>query len=191
MNFFQNIPISRKGCVSVLTVLLNEYKESEPVPPVFNNADLKFVQGMIPHHTQATIMADYALDPLVNASAAIIKLATQIRAAQVPEIELMTNFLKAWDKPIKMEMDMDMDGMLTPAELDALKKMKGQEFDQAWLKSMIRHHLGAVMMANDIIKNGFNSEVLELAKAMIDEQQEEIKSMQAILTPQMHDAKKD
>ncbi len=162
--------------------LLYAYDESKPDVLAFNNADLMFVHSMVPHHQQAITMADYALDPLVGASVAIINLATQIKGAQGPEIEQMMNFLKAWDKPMNMEMDMEMDGMLTLAELDTLKQLRGQEFDRVWLRSMNRHHEGGVMMANDIIKNGVNSEVLELAKAIIVEQLEEIKIMLALIT---------
>lgn len=149
--------------------------------PVFNHADLMFVQGMIPHHKQAMILSDYALDPLMKASAAILNLASQIKAAQGPEIKQLTDFLKTWGQPMNMEMEMH--GMLTPAELDALKQLEGQEFDQAWLRSMIVHHKGAVMMANDVIQKGINSEVFALAKDIIDGQVKEINTMQALLTP--------
>jgi len=155
--------------------------------PVFNHADLMFVQGMIPHHKQAITLADYALDPLMRASAAIINLASQIKAAQDPEIAYMTVLLKAWDQPMRMDMKMKMDGMLTPAEMDAIKQLKGQDFDQAWVKGMIAHHQGAVMMAKVVIKNGINPDVSKLAKAIIDGQVAEIKTMQALLRPELGD----
>ena len=54
----------------------------------FNDADVAFAQGMIPHHQQAVEMADMALE---NAESDEVKdLAERINAAQDPEIETMT-----------------------------------------------------------------------------------------------------
>jgi hypothetical protein len=65
----------------------------------FNDADVTFAQGMIPHHQQAIEMADIALDPATGASAQVRDLATRIKAGQDPEIQLMTGWLAAWGQP--------------------------------------------------------------------------------------------
>lgn len=56
------------------------------------NADLGFVQGMIPHHQGAIDMANVQLQYGTNPD--IRQLASQIKAAQAPEIEQMQNWLK-------------------------------------------------------------------------------------------------
>ena len=56
----------------------------------FNDDDVMFAQMMIPHHEQAIELADIALDPAVGASTDIRTLATEIKNAQDPEIEQMT-----------------------------------------------------------------------------------------------------
>lgn len=66
----------------------------------FNDADVVFTQGMIPHHRQAIEMAEMALAPEAEASAEVQALATQIQGAQDPEIETMTGLLESWGQPI-------------------------------------------------------------------------------------------
>lgn len=66
--------------------------------PVLNDADVTFAQQMIPHHEQAIQMAQIAQthsqDPRIH------DLARRIDAAQRPEIQIMTGWLRAWGKPI-------------------------------------------------------------------------------------------
>ena len=149
----------------------------------FNDADVMFAQMMIPHHEQAIAMSDIALDPNTGASAAIIALATQIKGAQDPEISQMKNLLTAWGMPTDMgSMDHSsmMDGMLSLEEMDTLGQLKGTEFDKAWAKGMIAHHEGAIVMANDVLANGKNSEILTLANAVVSSQTTEIETLKPL-----------
>jgi uncharacterized protein (DUF305 family) len=116
----------------------------------FNEADVMFAQMMIPHHEQAIELADMALDPTLMASEQVKPLASQIKSAQDPEIDLMTQWLTDWDQPLmdmSEEHDMSMDGMLSVDEIAALGELTGTEFDQAWATAMIAHHKGAIKMA--------------------------------------------
>ena len=156
---------------------------SIPESADFNDADVMFAQMMIPHHEQAIEMSDIALDPNTGASAAIIALATQIKGAQDPEISQMKNLLTTWGMPMEMS-SMDhssmMDGMLSLEEMDTLGQLKGAEFDKAWAKGMIAHHEGAITMANDVLANGKNSEILALANAVVSGQSAEIKTLKPL-----------
>jgi len=156
---------------------------SIPESADFNDADVMFAQMMIPHHEQAIEMSDIALDPNTGASAAVIALATQIKGAQDPEISQMKNLLTTWGMPMEMgSMDHSsmMDGMLTPEEMDTLGQLKGAEFDKAWAKGMIAHHEGAIAMANDVLANGKNSEILALANAVVSGQSTEIEILKPL-----------
>ena len=148
----------------------------------FNDGDVEFLQMMVPHHEQALVLADIALDPTRGASQAIIDLATQITAAQSPEIELMVSLLDSWgeelDEHAMHNSDDDM-GMLSDDEIDELSTLSGVDFDTAWAKAMLGHHRGAVAMAEDVLSNGANREVMDLARAIIATQNAEI----AILEP--------
>ena len=157
--------------------------DSTPESADFNDADVIFAQMMIPHHQQAIEMSDIALDPNSQASAAIIALATQIKEAQDPEISQMKNLLTNWGKSMEMgsmHHSSMMDGMLSLEEMDTLGQLKGAEFDKAWAKGMIAHHEGAIAMANEVLANGKNSEILALANAVVSGQTAEIKTLKPL-----------
>lgn len=152
----------------------------------FNAADVMFAQGMIPHHEQAIEMADIALDPTVGAGPEVLDLATRIKAAQDPEVDQMTTWLTDWGQPLTMDMSdghtmAGMEGMLTADELDALGELRGAEFDRAWMEGMIRHHEGAIVMADEVIANGKHPDVQTLAGAIITAQRAEIDEMRALI----------
>ena len=151
----------------------------------FNDDDVMFAQMMIPHHEQAIEMSDIALDPTVGASDAVRQLATRIKGAQDPEIEMMTGMLTGWGKSTEMDNSMDhgsmMDGMLTAEELDALGMLRGAEFDRAWMEAMIKHHEGALAMAKDVLEGGTDPAVRKLAEEIVSGQQAEIDEMRGLL----------
>ena len=141
---------------------------------------------MIAHHEQAIEMAEIALDPNVGASAAVVDLATRIKGAQDPEVELMTGWLTAAGEPVAMDAseghDMSsMEGMMTAEQMDAMAAMTGADFDQIWLQMMIAHHEGAISQSQTVKANGSNADVLALAETIITAQQAEITEMQALL----------
>ena len=152
----------------------------------FNDDDVVFAQGMIAHHEQAIEMADIALDPSIGASADVQDLATRVKAAQDPEIEIMTEWLTAWGQPVQMDTSGDhdmssMEGIMSAEEMDELGGATGAEFDTMWLEMMIRHHKGAISMAEAVKASGSNPDVLSLAEQIITAQQAEIEEMQALL----------
>lgn len=152
----------------------------------FNDADETFAQSMIPHHEQAVEMATLALDPRANASPEVKLLAEGVQAAQAPEIAQMKQWLTAWGAPMEMD-TMDghdmaaMDGMMSNDDMTALGEASGTSFDTMWLEMMIRHHEGAIAMANTVKSSGADPQVETLADAIIAGQQAEIDKMQALL----------
>ena len=150
----------------------------------FNDADIMFAQMMIPHHEQAIELADMALDPTLMASEQVKALGSQIKNAQDPEIDLMAQWLDEWEQPL-MDMSVDhsmtMEGMLSVDELGAIGQMNGEEFDQAWIQSMIAHHKGAIEMADTVKDEGKSALVQELADAIIQAQILEINTLELLL----------
>lgn len=153
-----------------------------------NDADVTFVQGMLPHHEGALAMAQLAdgraMDPRV------IDLADRIEAAQGPEIETMTGWLEEWGEPLPEEnmggMDhgsggMDMEGM-SEEDMTALDSSSGAEFDRMFLEMMIPHHQGAVDMAKTEIADGSNPDAVDMAREIVESQTAEIEEMQTLLT---------
>jgi uncharacterized protein (DUF305 family) len=69
-----------------------------PAAQAHNRADITFATEMIPHHAQAVSMSKLAAQ---QASSPRVKdLATRIEAAQQPEIDQMSGFLRAWGAPV-------------------------------------------------------------------------------------------
>ena len=150
----------------------------------FNGADVAFATDMISHHRQAVEMADLAA---TRAESAEVKaLAAQIKAAQAPEIQMMSGWLTTWKIPVPEEMGgMDMSGtmpgMMSTEDMDKLKNSSGAEFDQMFLTMMIAHHQGAIEMAKPEQADGNSSEAIALAKKIEAAQTAEIATMQGLL----------
>ena len=128
----------------------------------YTPADAKFMQGMIVHHAQAVVMGDWATTH--GASKAVAVLCRRIAISQRDEIKTMANWLTAHgvsapDTNIVMgdtlpgaPQPMLMQGMLTGAQLMELRAARGPEFDRLFLKDMIYHHAGAIVMVDDLLK---------------------------------------
>lgn len=61
----------------------------------------------------------------------------------------------------------------------SLEGKTGDAFDQTFIKEMIIHHEGAVMMAQLALKNAKHVEIKDLAQKIITAQESEIKVMQS------------
>lgn len=154
----------------------------------FNDADVVFVQEMVQHHEQAIEMADLALAGSANASVEVMSLAQRIMDAQNSEIELMKSWLEDWDRSMQMGSTsdssmggMDSPGMMSDEAMASMSGMMGSEFDMTWSESMIKHHRGALEMANAIKLNGMNADVMNLADQIISGQTAEITEMEHML----------
>ena len=152
----------------------------------FNESDVMFAQMMIPHHQQAVELADLALEPTSAASPEILQLAQQIRDGQEPEIKQMTALLIQWEQPLDSHAAMghgsEMEGMLSEQEMMRLATLTGSEFDAAWIAAMTIHHQGAIAMASVAANDGVNPDIKALTAAIIEVQQREIETLQALST---------
>ncbi|WP_211188516.1 DUF305 domain-containing protein [Gordonia asplenii] len=147
-----------------------------------NSADVMFNQMMIPHHSQALEMA--ALVDSRTTTPAVRQLAASIRTAQQPEIDQMTARLKAWGQPTEMSGGHGghrMSGMMSDADMTELTAARGTEFDRKWLSMMVRHHEGAVAMADAELTDGVDAGSRTLAAAIKTAQLAEIARMNTLL----------
>lgn len=148
-----------------------------------NAADVTFARAMIPHHEQAVRMSELAATRASDQQ--VSQLATQIKSAQGPEIELMQGWLKAWGQPTAMPgHDMgamgDMPGMMTPEQMTALEGLSGAAFDRQYVDMMIAHHQGAITMAKTEQADGADPAAKELAGKIVADQTAEIATLQQI-----------
>jgi len=166
-------------------------------------ADVEFMQGMIMHHAQAIEMTGLISSHTENKDLRL--LGARISSSQSDEIKFMKRWLATRGQPISMpmsdtsdpktsEMDKHMDhsahpmalmpGMLTPEQMNALRKAKGAEFDHLFLTGMIQHHNGALIMVKDLFDTagaGQDAELFNFATDADNSQRAEIKIMQSML----------
>jgi uncharacterized protein (DUF305 family) len=140
--------------------------------------EIMFAQGMIPHHQQAVEMSNMALRN--GASPEVKKLAKGIISAQGKEISQFKYWLTATKSSMTMGHDMGMGGMLSKSELAALKRLKGSNFDTAFLRAMIAHHEGALEMLS-MLEGTKNSEAKRIATDIRAGQSAEITLMKKLL----------
>jgi uncharacterized protein (DUF305 family) len=146
--------------------------------------DLRFLDGMIPHHEGAVVMAEAALENSQRPE--ILQLAEEIIAAQAVEIAQMQEWREAWypeaDEPIMYDPATGEDVPMTP-EMESAMRMDmdlggaDDEFDRRFIEAMIPHHQGAVDMAEDLLEKTDRPELKALGQEIISSQQAEIDQM--------------
>lgn len=157
--------------------------------PEHNDADVSFAQNMIVHHQQAIEMSDIVIEKAENPD--VKALAERIKGAQTPEIEILRTWLEEWGEEETPSNDaghggMDMGGddatMMTEDEMAELEAAEGAALDKMFLEMMIRHHEGAISMAEAEVEDGEYPDAIELAEKIVDDQSAEIDEMKALLT---------
>jgi uncharacterized protein (DUF305 family) len=167
--------MKRVFLVLIGALLLSGCATSSPSNSEFSSDDIAFAEQMIPHHEQAIEMSEIAQLNTTNPD--VLQLAQEIKDAQSPEIELM----KSWTG-VKASTHAGhlMDGMLSQSELSELRQAKGKEFDRLFLQGMIKHHEGAIEMAQEVATSK-NKDVVNLSTAIIATQKLEIDTMNELL----------
>jgi uncharacterized protein (DUF305 family) len=166
------------------------------LPPA-SPKDVEFMQGMIMHHAQAVEMT--ALIDSHSTNKDLSLLGARISHSQSEEIKFMRRWLEARGEPTELPakmggmdmsgMDMSkhemlMPGMLTKAQMDALRNAQGKEFDRLFLTGMIQHHGGALTMVKDLFDTagaGQDAVLFNFATDVDSGQRAEIRIMQGML----------
>jgi uncharacterized protein (DUF305 family) len=152
--------------------------------------DRQFIDMMVPHHQGAIEMARIAQQRSEHPE--IKQLAEMIVRSQDDEIGKMKNWRSAWfgsdQTPPMNEMPMvpGMEGahgghggagtMDMAAEVESLRRTT-EPFDRAFVDAMIPHHESAIDAAKAAENRAQRSEIKELARAIIADQQREIDQM--------------
>ena len=154
-------------------------------------ADVKFMQGMIHHHSQAVEMVELLKTHTTSHDMQL--LGQRIEISQQDEIKMMQHWLSARGQAVPepmpgmsmpgMEAPL-MPGMLTPDEMHRLAAANGPAFDRLFLEGMIKHHGGALTMVHDLFATpgaGQDSEIFAFASDVDADQRMEIDRMSAML----------
>lgn len=160
-----------------------------PDAPGDTSADAGFARDMATHHEQAVEMAEAirARSPAKD----IAVLATDIALTQQAQIGRMRGWLDAWGlAPTGRELPMTwmghpagglMPGMASRAEIAALAEAATPDAEVVFLRLMIRHHQGGVLMAEGAVARARTPDVRRLAEGIIGAQRREISLMHDML----------
>jgi uncharacterized protein (DUF305 family) len=179
-----------------MTLIAAAARADETVEPLYNAADLEFLQHMIVHHDQALTMCVWV--PARSDREEFVRFARYVERAQAAEIREMQSLLDiAAERGLALPEqhlhgDPPMAGMLSTAEMRAIEAADGVEFERLWLEGMIRHHEGAVTMARDQQQQQLDTgrqpyELAVLVEDILIEQRAEIAKMRGWLTAWGHD----
>lgn len=169
-------------------------------PAVPNAADIGFARDMQVHHDQAVEMAMIAYEETDDET--VRALSYDIATGQAAQNGMMFEWLTQWGVPQQgtlMSWMGDADGhgshgtaadadpaevrasmgMATDAELAELRSATGTALDCQFLTLMIRHHQGAIPMADAVLERGSIPRVLQVAETMKTNQTAEIDAMRA------------
>jgi uncharacterized protein (DUF305 family) len=154
--------------------------------PADQNLDLRFIDGMTPHHQGAIAMSKSALQKSKRPE--IKKLAAEIIKAQETEIAQMQNWRKTWYPnagTTLMAWHSQMGHMMAMSESQKQEMMMSEDlgnadpnFDLRFLNAMIPHHEAALVMAKEVQAKTKRTEVQKLAEDILFSQKAEIDQMQ-------------
>lgn len=173
--------------------------DTRPTLPPTSSKDVEFMQGMIMHHAQAVEMTDMIAERTQNRD--IQFLGERISKSQSDEMAFMVRWLEARGQATEMKMSggaqhtshahgatqaatHQMPGMLSPKQMQELKSAKGADFDLLFLKGMIQHHEGALVMVKELHESpgtAQDAELFNFASDVDSGQRAEIKTMQNLL----------
>jgi len=145
-----------------------------------SGVEAMFIEQMIPHHDDAIVMAELALDRAEHDE--VRALARDIIRTQSAENDLMREWYRAWfgspvpdpgERPGMMGGGM-MSGMTDISELE-----DAEDFDRAFIEQMIPHHGMGIMMARMAEARTLSPELRELTQSIIRTQSDEIEMMQS------------
>lgn len=140
--------------------------------------DVGFMSMMIAHHRGAVEMAEWIVERTDNPE--LQAAAEAVIAAQEPEIQQMTAWLRDW---YGREVDSVMASMMEDEMVAMLDKMAaGEDADNAFLEVMSAHHMSAIDMAQQALIQTEQQELRALAREIIVAQAGEIYQYQQWLT---------
>jgi uncharacterized protein (DUF305 family) len=163
-----------------------------------SEVDIGFVQSMSLHHDQAITMAQIAEH---KGGPWVKQFAHGIVLKQLSEMGLIAGWLGVWKAPMlpadntmswlekgkNRNAPIDalylqqcratpglMPGMFTMEQMNELRGLEGDAFDQRFLKMMIEHHQGGIPMAKFAVGNAESYLVKSMANSIMREQSIEI-----------------
>lgn len=170
--------MTRSGLVAALLLVLTalvapaaraDAPAQDPKAAAF---EVDFMTDMINHHSMAVMMGQTCVEKAVHDELAAT--CESIVQTQSQEIAQMQTWLADW-YGVTHEPQMTDGQMRSMARLD---RLTGEDYEIAFMRSMIRHHWSAIREAETCLANAEHSELLQLCESIKTAQLEEIATMQ-------------
>jgi len=160
--------------------------------PAGDTYDLRFIDGMVQHHTGALRMSEFVFD---IGSPGVGALAASIWSDQAQEIKAMGQWRKAWYPdapvyPVAYRPGADPNSIaglqpMTAEQIASMRMLNGLPTKAnrvTWfLEGMLHHHGGALAMAHDALRKSRNPTFVRLARSIISAQRHEIVRLRQML----------
>lgn len=170
----------------------NHAAHAHEIGPAGSTYDLRWIDGMVQHHTGALRMSEFVFDIGVPG---VGSLAKDIWRDQAQEIKAMGQWRKAWYPeaplyPVALRAGGDPNAMadlirMSPAQIQAMQMMAStptRDNRVTWfLEGMLQHHGGALLMAHDALAKSSNPTIRRLARDIIVAQRREIIQLRKML----------
>lgn len=164
-------------------------------PPGEGDPAVRFARDMSYHHQQAVEMAllmrDRSEDPVLR------QVLIDMALTQQAQIGEMTGWLETWSLPVTgpeppmtgtmvhdgevMAMTPSMMGIQPQSEVNKLGELPVKDAEVLFLQLMIKHHRGAILMAQSALEQTQRGPVVRMANGIIAAQESEIALMQELL----------
>jgi uncharacterized protein (DUF305 family) len=162
------------------------------VGPAGDTYDLRFMDGMVQHHSGALRMSEFVFG---IGQAGVGALGKTIWRDQANEIRAMGLWRKAWYPqapvyPVALAAGGDPNSLacltcMIQAQVDDMRMMDGlpsREKRVVWfLEGMLHHHGGALLMAHDALAKSTNPTIRRFARGVIEAQWAEIIQLRRML----------
>ena len=170
----------------------NHAAHAHDIGPAGSTYDLRWIDGMVQHHTGALRMSEFVFDIGVPGVGSLGK---DIWRDQAQEIKAMGQWRRAWYPdaplyPVALKAGGDPNAMadlirMSPAQIQAMQMMAStptRENRVSWfLEGMLQHHGGALIMAHDALNKSSNATIRRLARDIIVAQRREIIQLRKML----------
>jgi uncharacterized protein (DUF305 family) len=141
-----------------------------------SHADEQFVADMVPHHVLGLHLISDA-QPSVR-DVRLRRLVFEMSGYHHKDLHLLEQWQRAWELPSVV----DFPGHLSRSELATLRDSSDESYDVIWLDLMLKHHLGALEIARQLLRGDGSSSTREIALRTIEVQTGEIAEMNQILS---------
>lgn len=159
---------------------------------VYNEVDVELATELIPHHAEALVLVDLTRGRDLHPD--LRKLRQELLASRGAEIETMTQWLTAWDKPVPEtardhanaghgdDQGDDHDhGAAGGDDLEQLEELEGEDFQRTWLELLREHQEEGAELAEEAADGGRFRPAVQLARKSAAAQREDVERIDALL----------